>query len=82
MEPDEALLIAPCEAIHTFGMKWPIDAVFLDKGYRVCKIVSQLLPRRIAFCFSAASVLEFPAGALRPGAIQRGDTLTFHSSDG
>jgi len=31
LEPGEGLWIAPCEAVHTIGMKFPIDVLFLDK---------------------------------------------------
>ena len=72
--PDGAgLWILPCRQIHMFGMRYAIDAVFLDAEQRVVEIVESLRPgrasRRVA---EAVSVLELPAGtvgrtALRPG---------------
>ncbi len=38
LELDEALLIAPCSSIHTFGMRYPIDVVFLDRNARVVRV--------------------------------------------
>ncbi len=76
--PDQAgLWITPCEAIHTFGMKVHIDAVFLDRDFRVRKIWSGLTPRKIAFCLRASSVLELPSGAAARSDISVGDRLEF-----
>jgi uncharacterized membrane protein (UPF0127 family) len=71
----EGLWIAPCEAIHTFGMKFPIDVVFLSRAHRAVKIRENLPPRRIAVCLRAHSVLELPAGTLRRTGTQCGDQL-------
>jgi uncharacterized membrane protein (UPF0127 family) len=80
--PEEAgLWIAPCEAIHTFGMKMPIDVIFLDQHLQVKKLRPHLPPRRISLCVSAASVLELGAGsAARTGTVI-GDRLKFQPSD-
>ena len=77
LSSDAGLWIAPCEAIHTFGMKVRIDAVFLDRDFRVCKIRSGLGRRRIAVCLRAYSVLELPAGAVANSATYTGDRLEF-----
>lgn len=71
--------ITPCEAIHTFGMKMPIDAIFLDGTLRVKKLHADLRPCRISVCISASSVLELQAGAISRSATQVGDRLTFYS---
>lgn len=71
------LWIAPCEAIHTFGMKMPIDALFLDARFRVRKAVKILAPRRLSLCVSAASVLEVEAGAIGLTGTEAGDILQF-----
>jgi uncharacterized membrane protein (UPF0127 family) len=78
LEPGDGLWIAPCEAIHTLGMKWPIDVLFLDKEYRVRKMASELSPWRIAVCWTADSVLELPAGVLKPTGTKIGDIVAFH----
>ena len=75
------LWIAPCEAIHTIGMRWPIDVAFLDRERRVRKLVRALAPWRMAICFAAYSVLELPQGALGPTGTQIGDLLTFRAPE-
>ncbi len=78
LQPGDGLWIAPCEAIHTLGMKWPIDVVFIDRNRRVCKTAAAVRPWRMAVCWAAASVLELPAGVLLRSGTQVGDTLAFH----
>ena len=71
--------IAPCEAVHTFRMRIPIDVIFLDRSYRVRKLVPHMKPSRVAVCFSACSVLEMNAGAISASGVQVGDTLRFEA---
>lgn len=60
-----ALWLRPCNGIHTFGMRFPIDVVVLDRELRVVAFVSDLLPNRLTKVYRhAASVLELPAGTL------------------
>ena len=59
------LWIKPCNSIHTFGMKFPIDVLFLDKGKRVVGVAKAMRPNRISRIYSgASSVLELPAGTI------------------
>lgn len=78
---DEAagVWIAPCEAIHTFGMKMPIDVVFLDRKHRARKLVRNLGPARIALCLAGSSVLELASGAIARSGLQAGDQLQFQA---
>ncbi len=78
---DFGLWINPCEAIHTFGMKMPIDSIFIDKHFQVRKLRSYLRPGRIAICLSAASVLELPVGTILRSRTAVGDRLRFSSSN-
>jgi uncharacterized protein len=81
LERGEGLWIAPSEAVHTFGMKFPIDVLFLDKKRRVLKIRHAMPRSRMAFCLTAHSVLELPSGTA--GAMQTavGDQLEFEKYD-
>ena len=73
----QGLWIVPCEAVHTFGMNFPIDVAFLNKKRRIVKVRKDMLKRRMAFCLTAHSVLELPAGTLDRTGTQAGDQLEF-----
>jgi uncharacterized membrane protein (UPF0127 family) len=77
MDVEAGLWIAPCEAIHTFGMRMPLDVLFLDRELRVRKIRYGLKPGRIAVCLRADSVLELAAGAVSRSTTSLGDRLKF-----
>ena len=76
----EGLWIVPCEAVHTFGMRFPIDLVYLDRDKRVKKIRNNMPPRRISACLSAHSVLELASGSVRRTQTKPGDRLEFSSA--
>lgn len=78
LAPGGALVIAPCNAIHTFFMKFAIDAVFLDRHGRVVGAVAELRPwRATGFHFAASQVVELPAGTLSRTGTRVGDQLIF-----
>ncbi|MCS7315196.1 MAG: DUF192 domain-containing protein [Bryobacterales bacterium] len=78
--PGEALWITPCEAIHTIGMKFPIDVLFLSRTKKVLKLKERMPPGRIAVCLWAHSVLELPAGTLAATGTAVGDQLEFEKA--
>lgn len=59
---DEGLCLMPCAAVHTFGMRYAIDVVFLDDGGHVEKCVMHLAPSRVAVCWGATYAVELAAG--------------------
>ena len=71
----QCLVIKPCSSVHTFGMKYSLDIVFMDKNNRVLRIVSNLPPNRIACCSGGSYVLEFAGGSLEAAEITVGDYL-------
>jgi uncharacterized membrane protein (UPF0127 family) len=77
LAPGEGLWIRPCEAVHTFWMRFPIDLVYLDRKNRIRKLVSAVPPWRLSACLRAHSVLELPSGVIRDTRTQPGDTLEF-----
>ena len=60
--PPRPLLLVPARAIHTWGMRFAIDVVFLDADLRVLRVVRGLRPWRCAAARGARAVLELPAG--------------------
>jgi uncharacterized membrane protein (UPF0127 family) len=81
LEPGEGLWIAPSEAVHTFGMKFPIDVLFLDKKRKVLKIRNDMVRSRMAICLRAHSVLELPGGTAIAMQTAVGDQLEFEKYD-
>lgn len=73
----EGLWIVPCEGVHTFGMNFPIDVLFLSKDRRVLKIRDNMVRGRMSFCLRAHSVLEIPAGTAGETGTEVGDQLDF-----
>ena len=55
------LWIIPCRGVHTLGMGFPIDVVYLDQTQTVVHVERELRPWRLApITTQAASVLELP----------------------
>ncbi|HZM18687.1 MAG TPA: DUF192 domain-containing protein, partial [Gaiellaceae bacterium] len=75
LRPGEGLLLRPASAIHTFFMRFPIDAVFLDRDWRVVGIAGDVAPWRTAGRKGAKAVLELPAGESARRGLRPGDLL-------
>ncbi len=72
--PEEALWLMPSRGIHTIGMKFPIDIVFLNKSHHVVGLMSGLAPYRVsAVHFNGYSVLELPNGTIKKSRTEIGD---------
>ena len=79
--PDgHALVIAPCSAVHTFFMRFAIDAAFVSRDGRVLKTYSDVGPWRLAGSLRAFAVIELPAGTLERTGTLRGDTLSVQTA--
>ena len=57
----EGLLIPRCRSVHTFGMRFDIDLVFLDADARVIELRRAVPPWRVVRCGEAEAVLELPS---------------------
>jgi hypothetical protein len=79
LESGEGLWITPCEGIHTVGMKFPIDVLFLDKKRKVVKIRAAMPRWRMAASLFAHSVLELPSGTAQATQTTSGDQLEFET---
>jgi len=72
----QGLWINPSHGIHTFAMRFPIDAVYLNRDRIVIHIEEGLKPWRLAAVrIQAASVLELPAGTIRESQTAPGDQV-------
>jgi uncharacterized membrane protein (UPF0127 family) len=61
MPADAGLLIPRCHSVHTFGMRFALDLVFLDRHGEVMLVACAVGPGRVVSCRGAAGVLELPA---------------------
>jgi uncharacterized membrane protein (UPF0127 family) len=55
------LLMPRCRSVHTFGMRFPIDVLFLDAEGRVIELRRAVPPCRVLRCTGAMAVLELPS---------------------
>ncbi len=74
---DCGLLIVPCNSIHMFFMKFPLDLVFIDGSNTVLHTVEGIKPWRVSKIVPGArGVLELPVGAISASGTQKGDILS------
>lgn len=75
------LWIVPCESVHTFFMRFPIDLVYIDRKKIVKKVRSNVGPWKLSACLSAHSIIELPAGTVSRTQTAPGDKLEFTPVD-
>lgn len=76
LSPGEALVISPCRQVHTFGMRFAIDVVFVDKSSVVLLAVHRLAPGRLSrVAWRARAAVEVEEGTLRRTGTRPGDVL-------
>lgn len=82
LKAGEGLLLSPCKAVHMYGMRYPLDVVFLDRSGRVVAAYHSLAPgKRTRFHRTAYHTLELPAGTLKATATCEGDILVTASTE-
>jgi uncharacterized membrane protein (UPF0127 family) len=81
LDDGHALLLAPCGSVHTIGMRFTIDVLFVGPDGRVVKIVEQLRSWRIAGAMRACFTVELPAGSLSRSDVSPGDRLTLQPAN-
>ncbi|NKJ50364.1 hypothetical protein CIC12_27305 [Burkholderia sp. SG-MS1] len=79
LAPGEALLLERCASVHTFGMRFAIDVVFVDRNRRVVAIHREVPRCRVLFDLRAALTLEMPAGGASQHGLSVGDPLVFEA---
>jgi uncharacterized protein len=82
LRSDEAIWVVPSRGIHTIGLRFPIDVIYLDSDQKVVHLVENLGPLRVApLRWQSASVLELPAGSASGSGTQVGDQLLVCSAE-
>lgn len=75
-EEGEGLLLSPCNMIHTFGMRFALDVVYLSGDFKVVHMIENLTPGHMTpMIKQAVSILELPAGMIEKAKIKLGDEL-------
>jgi uncharacterized protein len=78
MEEGTALVLDPCTSIHTFFMKYSIDAIAVGSDGQVLATYHTLRPFRLSRIHPrAARFVELPAGTAKRAGLKNGDTLAF-----
>jgi len=78
LPPGTGLLLSPCNSIHTWFMRFPIDVLFLDASWRVVRILPSMAPWRFGpLVRGARMAVEVPAGAAGRAGIAPGDRLAW-----
>ncbi len=76
LEPDEGIVIQPCESIHTHWMRFAIDVVFIDVKGIVVKVCPNVRPWRVRFGgWNADTVIEGVPGMIERSGTQPGDRI-------
>lgn len=82
LEPDSGLWIFPSRGIHTLGMLFAIDVVFLDRDLKVVALRERVPPFSMTGLYlNAESVLELPAQTISRSGTQMGDQLAISAGD-
>lgn len=76
LAPGDGLLLYPSQGVHTLGMLFSIDVVFLSHDLQVVGLRERLRPFWMtSLNWNATSVLELPVGTIRECRIEVGDQL-------
>lgn len=74
-DPGCGLWLRPCDAVHTMGLRFEIDVVFVDAAGRVKRIDERVRPWRVRICLGAHSVVELAAGEARRLGLEAGHAI-------
>ncbi len=78
LSPGDGLWISPCKSIHSFGMRFVFDAVFLGPDLKVLGKYERFRRNGISRVFwNACGVLELPAGTIERTETEVGDEIVF-----
>ena len=76
--PGEGILLMECNGVHTYGMSFELDVLFLDGEGRVLQLIRSLSPwKRSRRVRGAQYVLEVPTGVIDTSQTREGDLLTW-----
>ena len=78
LSDNEAMILKPCNSIHTFFMRFPIDVLFLDRNMRIIRVIENMQPFRMChIVWGSKLTIELPAGKISQTNTQLSDTIEF-----
>ena len=78
LPPTTGLLLTPCNSVHMCFMRFAIDVVYLDKEYRIVKVIENLKPWiGLSMCNNAYAALEMTAGEAKRCGLEVGRKMFF-----
>jgi uncharacterized membrane protein (UPF0127 family) len=81
LAPGQALVIRPCQGVHTWLMRFPIDVLHVDKSGIIRRVLPELAPNRLGpVDWGSQFVVELPAGTVRRTGTVAGDRLELAES--
>ena len=82
MRSDEGLWVVPSSGVHTWGVMFPLDLIYLDENLRVVYVTEHFPRFKVApLRFRAASVLELPTHTIYSSQTQLGDQMVICADD-
>jgi uncharacterized membrane protein (UPF0127 family) len=75
LEPESALIIAPCWSVHTFFMRFTIDVIFVARQGGIVALRPRVRPWRLAAGWGAYATIELPEGTIERAGVRAGDLL-------
>ena len=83
LPPGQGLCIPRCSAVHTFGMGFDLDLLFLDRHDRILRFERRVRPWRVAWGgFQARGVVELASGWLDPAFVPLGGQVEWRTPEG
>lgn len=79
-DAQEALWLTPCNNVHTLGMRYALDIVFLDRAGCVLDFQERVQPRRMRLCWAARHTVELASGGIAALAITVGEQWQWFAS--
>jgi len=76
LKKGQALVLKPCNSIHTFFMRFRIDVLFVAKDNAVIEAIPNIRPFRLTYIyFNAALAIELPTGTIQSSSTSKGDSI-------
>ena len=80
LDAGTALVIAPCNAVHTFRMQFAIDVIYAARDGRIVKLRPALAPSRVSAALGAFATIEMAAGSIERARLRVGDRLVVRAA--